>query len=633
MAYSGAMSNRLNEQQLAEIRDVLQRDPPMSISDDDFDAAYEELSEHDPQLAAAWVMSIDAGEEDAPVREALPAERTARRAQWTARMNKATQTATTSPVGEEDSPTKTLPDQRRIMLVVFALLILVAVAIIVMPSLTGGLGEVPEVVAEEPAAPEPLPTVVADPLPSLVIEPPLPPLVVEEVEPAPATFTNTTPAPAPAPASPPAVLGEEPHLVLPVHTFVESDAVSAAALSTMIYEEPPLQGTSSGLNQMYVHVSDMGTGGPLNIGGVGGVASGLAPQGAAPTSLMIYEDPVSTFGGAGDAMVFTSPSGSSGDVVAYRRDDSFMGGSLFVHGDGGAAPDASYPLEPGSLLTQEYTLESMMGDASFDSSADALRAAGVPESALSSSAGAAGGPVNALRAADGGAAGASGSLEQPPAGRFDPLPTTQAEFDAFNPDEWLASSAGEDAAAVTAGDVQLSVGERIPARLVTSATILDGVPAPVIAETHGSWCTTGSCPNLTFIGMASLLGGNRVVINFHTLVTDTGVSEFAGIALSADYGTSIPAEIRDETPALAPDLVRASLGGVAAYANALMNQTSTTFLPDGTAIQESVVPGLDALIAGSAASALALPQSTSTVVRLAEIDPGVEVIVAVGLTY
>src|SRR5690606_7011876 len=113
-------------------------------------------------------------------------------------------------------------------------------------------------------------------------------------------------------------------------------------------------------------------------------------------------------------------------------------------------------------------------------------------------------------------AAASPAPVTPPATSSAPAPAPQPAAELPNPQPSTAPIALQKPDGTTC-----QLAERIPAVLVTSATILDGIPAPVIAETRGEWCNATNCPTYSFVGTARMLGGNRVIMNFDRAVTPT----------------------------------------------------------------------------------------------------------------
>lgn len=591
----------LTDEQRARIRGILGDDPPTDLFDQRFDDAYRALKDVDPDLAMAWLDSLDNGEPDekgkGPSVGTLPAEQMANKARRTARWRRVMREASSSPVPEEDSPATTIPDSRRVMISVFLVLTAVAVAALVWfamdPQWPFGGGQ-PVVVEEEVEPEPPTVTVLPDPEPVASPEPePEPGPLVEPPPPPsePLTFTSETPAPV-TPPPPPTTTGNG-NVPAPTNLAPggEADAV--------VFREPALPAGDDG-SDVVLHRADLGTGGMVTDDPLAG-APGRALAAAGDQGAVVFRD---TFGEASSpegGVVFADERGGSvsdGGMIAFSSERAPTGGEMMVFGRTGAT---------GATSAEARVTSPVESDRGGAGDVPAPVADAQPRGA----------PGLALALGDD--------------GRITGTPSQASTGTGATPATALPAAPAARQAQL--GSSPFRVGQRVPARLATSATIISGTPAPVIAETYGSWCGTSSCPRYTFIGRATLQGGNRVVLNFDTAVQGDEVYDVTAIGLSDSHGTSIPAHVRDETPTLAPDLVRASLGGVTQYADALASQQRTTRLADGTAIQESVVPPLEALIAGNLANALDLPESNVTVVRMAEVQPGTPVIIAFGMSY
>lgn len=178
---------------------------------------------------------------------------------------------------------------------------------------------------------------------------------------------------------------------------------------------------------------------------------------------------------------------------------------------------------------------------------------------------------------------------------------------------------------VAAGLVE---GARIVAELATSATVLDGQPAPVLAETV---CAVRDleCEPWLFAGTAMLLAGDRLVINFDRVMVGGEALPVTAMALAPDMSTSIPAQVVDHAPTLAQDMFRSALSGVSEYVQALANRTRTTIVGDQV-VTEALPPGLNEFVMGSVASSFGFDGTRMSFVRVAELPAGTPVVVLVG---
>lgn len=175
------------------------------------------------------------------------------------------------------------------------------------------------------------------------------------------------------------------------------------------------------------------------------------------------------------------------------------------------------------------------------------------------------------------------------------------------------------------------VGDRLPARLVTSATVLDGQPGPVVVETL-CHARDVECAPVVFFGSVTLLGGNRLVVALDRMLVDGALLDTNAIVLAPDLSTSLPAVLMDEAATLANDMFQSAISGVARYVDALASQTRLTVV-DGQVLQESVVPPMTNFVAGNVAGLFNTRQNRVSFVRVAEIPAGTDVVVLVGASY
>lgn len=184
-------------------------------------------------------------------------------------------------------------------------------------------------------------------------------------------------------------------------------------------------------------------------------------------------------------------------------------------------------------------------------------------------------------------------------------------------------------APVTAG--VLVEGARIAAELVTSATVLDGQPGPVLAQTVCG-ARELECDPVVFAGTARLLAGDRLVIDFDRAIVAGEVVPLTAMALAPDLSTSIPAQVVDQAPTAAQDMFRSALSGVSDYVQALANRTRTTIVGDNI-VSENIPPGLDDFVMGRVAGSFGFEGNRMSFVRMAELPAGTPVVVLVGSSH
>ena len=194
-----------------------------------------------------------------------------------------------------------------------------------------------------------------------------------------------------------------------------------------------------------------------------------------------------------------------------------------------------------------------------------------------------------------------------------------------------ASDAEAADALASTSSPMLREGARIPARLVTSATVLDGQPGPVLVE---STCGAreAACNPTLFLGQVQLLAGDRLVINFDRAVVGGAVQPITAMALAADLSTNIPATVMDQAPTVAQDMFRSALTGVGRYVDALAGRTRTTVVGDNI-ISESIPPQLQDFVMGSVAGSFGFEGDRLSFVRVAEVASDTPVVVLVGTSY
>ncbi len=176
-------------------------------------------------------------------------------------------------------------------------------------------------------------------------------------------------------------------------------------------------------------------------------------------------------------------------------------------------------------------------------------------------------------------------------------------------------------------------GARIPAQLVTSVAVTEGVSSPVVAETPagGTWCIEKECPAVIWLGTAKLSLPGRVELRLEQAVVDGEARAVTATALDKDNLPGLSASVSDSSPTVVQDLLRAAAGGVSDYVEALANRQSVTVKEGGVIIRDIEVPSLDQFLLGRAAKLFDLPNMQTAVVRLAQVEAGTELSVLYGV--
>lgn len=146
------------------------------------------------------------------------------------------------------------------------------------------------------------------------------------------------------------------------------------------------------------------------------------------------------------------------------------------------------------------------------------------------------------------------------------------------------------------------------ASLVLGVLLAEGGSVPAVAkDTEGR----------VWVGKASLNAARRVQIAFDRLSQDGQVQAVSASAYSQGY-PGLGAQFREEAPALAADLLRGAMGGVAEYAKAAAQQTRVRIQQGGTVV-ETVLPGIATFVGGAVADLFAVKAGEKAMVRLAEV--------------
>ncbi len=152
--------------------------------------------------------------------------------------------------------------------------------------------------------------------------------------------------------------------------------------------------------------------------------------------------------------------------------------------------------------------------------------------------------------------------------------------------------------------------------LETKVVVVQGQEAPVVVRAG----------DRVFLGRASLGASGRVEGRLDRVVAGGEVAPAS--AYLVEKGTRAPGiapRVVDLAPALAQDLLRGAASGVAAYVEGLRSATKVVVGPGGQVAVERGAPDLLSSVLGDAAKVLSLPQGSTSVVRVYELDRGTEV--------
>ena len=167
----------------------------------------------------------------------------------------------------------------------------------------------------------------------------------------------------------------------------------------------------------------------------------------------------------------------------------------------------------------------------------------------------------------------------------------------------------------------LRSGTLLPATLQKDILLTEGETKQVIADSSGAWCQRDTCPNLRWIGTATLTPSGRLNVQFTQAVMDEQTIAVKGVAYGMDNAERLPARLADTTPTLLADLLRAGAGGVTDYVKARTNQGSVT-TGEGQTTIETDVPGLLESVLRRAAGTVQIPDEQTGVIRVAAVEEG-----------
>jgi hypothetical protein len=164
-----------------------------------------------------------------------------------------------------------------------------------------------------------------------------------------------------------------------------------------------------------------------------------------------------------------------------------------------------------------------------------------------------------------------------------------------------------------------TVGQRFPAKLLTTVIAVEQGLSPMIAETKGNYCGTENCPTILWVGQAFLGPDKRVHAKINSALVGDKEVVIKGQALGVDLGPGLVADIRDEAPTLVMDLLRGGISAFGDYLGAAVTQKTTTVIQGG-AVQATSLPSLGDFFLGKIGSLFSLGNSGPTFIRVARVE-------------
>lgn len=156
-------------------------------------------------------------------------------------------------------------------------------------------------------------------------------------------------------------------------------------------------------------------------------------------------------------------------------------------------------------------------------------------------------------------------------------------------------------------------GRSVTARLQVRLAVVEGSESPVILE--------GADGSL-WVGKATLGPLARVNIDLDTLYVGGSSYRVRAQAYDQDRQIGLVANVQEQSPSLAQDVLRASAAALGQYVDLLSKQTSTTQLPGGGVAQSQQAPPLEAVVLGNIGRLFALPSDRKSLVRVGQVEAG-----------
>lgn len=572
---------------LARLQEILQvEDVPSDPESEEFTAAVNAVMQVDPDLAQRYILAVPVPSAKPTSKPELETENQAKRALTRQRLLDLQRRLFMTQMDGD-----WVPNQMKIWGVTLGVLVIgigIAGYAVYVDSQAKAAARAASAAAQVEVVEQPvieLPEPEPAPTPSVSISeiPPLAPA------PAPVAAPPVTPTPAPVAAAPaPAPVPAAPLPAPPAP--VSPNAPGDLNYNAMDPNETPIP--------MTVANAPAGRYDPLSQAPMGVYAQTVAPPSTTPGAGM-----------SRSLTAFREPASSEAQETTVFAD--FGSRSSF---GGGEAASSSV-----SVFAQQQESAPLLIASTNPSFTDSLRPSGATVYSSSSEAGASSGLTIASNAQASAPSGMTTLFSrEPDAPSVVAPPAAQAEAPVVPAAQQVAASVLVD-------------GARISAELVTSATVLDGQPGPVLAQ---SVCGPREfeCDPVVFAGTAHLLAGDRLVIEFDRAIVQGEVTPLTAMALAPDLSTSIPAQVVDRAPTAAQDLFRSALSGVSDYVQALAGRTRTTVV-DGNIVSETIPPGLEDFVMGRVAGSFGFEGNRMSFVRMAELPSGTPVVVLVGSSH
>lgn len=226
-----------------------------------------------------------------------------------------------------------------------------------------------------------------------------------------------------------------------------------------------------------------------------------------------------------------------------------------------------------------------------------------------------------LSPAPAGAAAVPSSSPSQPSSTPAPSSPGGGLFSQFGPETLSQSPVGE-----AGGLPKLPPGLFFQAELVSGLMAPIGIASPILVRAPQGWCG-GTCGEIYLLGTASLLPTGRALVSFQVAVEGSGgkarMWQADAVAFDAqDLMYGLKGEVVDVAPALAADLVRAAVGGLTDWADALLKASTVVTTPNGQTTIATTPPPLWATALGRVGQVVAPPSNTTALVRAVVLGAG-----------
>lgn len=156
-------------------------------------------------------------------------------------------------------------------------------------------------------------------------------------------------------------------------------------------------------------------------------------------------------------------------------------------------------------------------------------------------------------------------------------------------------------------------GRTYTARLNFQLVVAEGGTSPVVLEGADGSIFTGTARLDPALG--------RVMVDLDTLYL-RGQTYSIRAMVYDNQQLGLSAQIREEAPTLAQDIIRAAASGFSRYVDLLSKQSSVSVLPGGGVASSFQAPPLEFVLLGEVGKLFSVPNDRRSLVRLAQVEQG-----------